>query len=147
MPFGERLKEARLRKGYTQTQLAKKLNIAGSTVTGYEKNNSEPSMLMISKIIDTLGVDANFLLQDEANQKNFENTATPEEFEKIIKKYRALDEHGKEVIETILNLEYRRCQYQMYHPVQIAARGGQRVKANQVDNLDELLPSKDTDNI
>lgn len=110
MSFGERLKEARLQKGYTQTQLAKKLNIAGSTVTGYEKNNSEPNMLMISKIIDVLGVDANFLLQDESSRIDFKNAATPEEFESIIKKYRSLDQSGQEAVQYTLNHEVERVQ-------------------------------------
>ena len=53
MSFGDRLKEARIMKGYTQKQLAEKLNIVGTTLTGYEKDNSEPSMNTISTIMQT----------------------------------------------------------------------------------------------
>ncbi|MDO4175543.1 MAG: XRE family transcriptional regulator [Eubacteriales bacterium] len=110
MSFGSRLKEARQKKGLTQTQLAKKLNIAGSTVTGYEKDNSEPNMMMINKIIDVLGVDANFLLQDESTAINFDKTATPEEFETLVKKYRYLDRSGQEAVQYTLNHEVERMQ-------------------------------------
>ena len=34
MVFGEQLKEVRLMRGYTQKQLAERLGITGTTVTG-----------------------------------------------------------------------------------------------------------------
>lgn len=146
MSFGSRMKTRRKELGITQPQLAEILGVSQSAIGSWETDVNSPRATILYDLFNILQCDANYLFQDET-QALYQDTATPEEFEKIIKKYRALDEHGKEVIETILNLEYRRCQYQMYHPVQIAARDGQRVKANQVDNLDELLPFKDTDNI
>lgn len=105
MAFGERLKEARLMRGYTQKQLAEKLGIAGTTVTGYEKNNSEPSMLIINRIMKTLDVDANFLFQDEA--ENVDTLLEPLEYQ-LIEKYRALDSHGKKMVDFTLENEYQR---------------------------------------
>lgn len=37
MTFGDKLREARKNKGYTQEQIAHLLGIAKSTYTGYEK--------------------------------------------------------------------------------------------------------------
>ncbi len=108
MSFGERLREARLLKGYTQKQLAEKLDIGGTTVTGYEKDNSEPNMATISKIIRVLGVDANFLLQDEIPKLAYKNNATLEEFENLVKKYRELDLHGKKIVDFTLQEEWER---------------------------------------
>ena len=108
MSFGERLKEARTLRGLTQKQLAEKLNIGSTTVTGYEKDNSEPNMLTISKIMEILEVDANFLFQDETREL-YENEASPEEFENIIKKYRLITEYspdGAVVVDTVLDREY-----------------------------------------
>ena len=51
MAFKDRLKEARLTKGLTQEQIAEKIGVAKSTFTGYEKGNSEPNMLTVSKIM------------------------------------------------------------------------------------------------
>ena len=98
MALTDRLKEARLANGFTQESLAHKIGVAKSTYTGYEKGHSEPSMLMLIRIMDTLGVDANFLLQDEIKARH-ENNATPDEMEKIVKKYRALDGHGKKMVD------------------------------------------------
>ena len=65
VPFNDRLKEARLSSGLTQEQLANEIGVAKSTVTGYEKGNSEPNMVTVQRIMETLNVDANFLWQDE----------------------------------------------------------------------------------
>ena len=48
MAFKDRLKEARLNNNMTQEQVAKKIGIAKSTFTGYEKGNSEPNMSTIA---------------------------------------------------------------------------------------------------
>lgn len=107
MSFGERLKEARTLRGLTQKQLAEKLNIGSTTVTEYEKNNSEPNMLTISKIMEILEVDANFLFRDETKEL-YKNKASPEEFENLVKKYRDLDPHGKEMVDFTLLKEWER---------------------------------------
>jgi DNA-binding XRE family transcriptional regulator len=49
----EKLIEVRKKKGYTQEQMAEKLNIARTTYTGYENGNVSPSLetaLNIKKI-------------------------------------------------------------------------------------------------
>lgn len=108
MSFNERLKEARIASGLTQKQLAEKLGIAGTTVTGYEKGNSEPNVNTIGKIMDILQVDANFLWQDEMNAMGgFQLNLQYSELEHI-KKYRELDDHGKEMVDLVLAKEYDR---------------------------------------
>lgn len=104
MAFKDRLKEARLNLKFTQEQVAEKIGVAKSTFTGYEKGNSEPSMNTISKIMDALQVDANFLWQDEMNYP------LPVKYDELnhIKKYRVLDEHGKDMVDTVLEKEHER---------------------------------------
>lgn len=106
MAFKDRLKEARLSKKLTQEQVAKQIGVAKSTFTGYEKGNSEPNMLNISKIMEVLNVDANFLFQDEV-KKTAQIFANIEEKE-ILEKYRALDAHGKEMVDFTLSKEWER---------------------------------------
>ena len=64
MSLNERIKEARKRKGITQEQLGILIGVAKTTVAGYE-NNREPSAAKVGEIADVLGVDVNFLFQDE----------------------------------------------------------------------------------
>lgn len=108
MAFINRLKDARIKKGLTQEKLAAKIGVAKSTYTGYEKGNSEPNMLVLSKIMGELDVDANYLYQDEIRLQ-YESTATLEEMERI-KKYRSLDPYGKEAVDGVLDVEWRRCE-------------------------------------
>ena len=107
MALNDRIKEARLKCGLTQEQLANIVGVAKSTITGYEKGNRIPTAAMVGTLADATNVDANFLYQDEVKELH-ENRATPEEFENIIKKYRSLDSHGKDIVDTILNKEVER---------------------------------------
>lgn len=106
MAFNDRLKEARISCGLTQEQLASKIGVAKSTVTGYEKGNSEPNMLTVQKIMQALEIDANFLWQDEmSNTTQLVITLNEKEY---LKKYRTLDGYGKKQVDSVLNNEYNR---------------------------------------
>lgn len=101
MAIKDRIKEARINKKYTQEQLATLIGVAKSTVTGYEKGNSEPSIETMGKIMSALDVDANFLWQDETD---FPIQVSYTEMEHV-KKYRALDDHGKDMVDMVLKKE------------------------------------------
>lgn len=105
MTFSDRLKEARLAKGYTQEQIAEKIGVAKSTYTGYEKGNREPNVNTIGKLMSELHVDANFLWQDGTT---FPFELSYDEMENLVKKYRELDDHGKEMVDFTLSKEYER---------------------------------------
>ncbi len=104
MAFADRLKEARLKKGYTQEQIAEKIGVAKSTYTGYEKGNREPNVNTIGRLMEEFDVDANFLWQDDTN---FPMQVSYEEI-KHIEKYRELDAHGKEMVDFTLEKEWER---------------------------------------
>ncbi|ARD66067.1 XRE family transcriptional regulator [Eubacterium limosum] len=106
MAFKDRIKEARLNKKMTQEQLAQKIGVAKSTVTGYEKGNSEPNMLTVSKMMEALNVDANYLWQDEM-AGNFPEKVSYDELT-LIEKYRQLDTYGKDTIDYLLSRELDR---------------------------------------
>lgn len=104
MGFKERLKEARLMNNMTQEQVAELIGVAKSTFTGYEKGNSEPNMLTVSKIMNVLKIDANFLWQDDTD---FPMQVSYEEI-KHIEKYRALDSPGQSHVDAVLQWETER---------------------------------------
>ena len=110
MAFNDRLKEARNNVGLTQEQLAKKLGLAKSTITGYEKGTSEPNMITVKHLMDILKVDANYLLQDEMTGSTSLIVSSDEW--NHIKKLRALDAYGKKVVNSVLDIEYERCNYE-----------------------------------
>lgn len=107
MALNDRIKEARLKCGFTQEQLAHIVGVAKSTITGYEKGNRTPTAAMVGTLADATNVDANFLYQDEVKEFH-NNRATIEEMEKLVKPYRSLDTHGKEMVDFVLNKEAER---------------------------------------
>ena len=107
MGIGYRIKEAREQLGLTQTELGQKVGVTGSAITNYEKETSHPQEQIIYKLMETLGVDANYLFQDCMSIPPKNNDINLSEYEHI-KKYRGLDEHGKEMVDFTLEKEYER---------------------------------------
>ena len=102
MGIGRRIKEARERLGLTQAELGERVGVTGSAITNYEKETSHPKEQVIYKLIETLDVDANYLFQDCVKLPKDKNDITLAEYEHI-KKYRTLDDFGKERIEQELD--------------------------------------------
>lgn len=105
--IGRRIKEARNALNMTQEELAKSLGVTVSTVANYENGTSHVKEPIMCKLFSTLNVDANYLFQDVVNLPKKSNDVTLAEFEQI-KKYRNLDEHGRHVIDLLLDAEYDR---------------------------------------
>lgn len=106
MAFKDRLKQAREAKGYTQGQLAKLLGVTKSAVSNYESGSNHVKEQILYKIFDVLEVDPNYLWQDEMAEVNSnalkQFPATKQE-EKLIQKYRLLNEDGKSKLEAYLD--------------------------------------------
>lgn len=60
--LGQRLKELREEKGYTQKQLAEKLGINSVTYLHYEKEQREPPLALLADISRFYGVSVDYLL-------------------------------------------------------------------------------------
>jgi len=58
----KRLKELRIEKGLSQTQLAKEIGVNYRTISQYEKGINEPDIKTIKKLCDFFGVTADYLL-------------------------------------------------------------------------------------
>ena len=81
--------------------------MTGSAITNYEKETSHPKEQIIYKLMETLNVDANYLFQDAVKIKNQQNDVTLAEYD-YIKKYRDLDDHGREMVDFTLTKEWER---------------------------------------
>lgn len=107
MSIGSRIKERRTELGLTQPALAELLGVSKGAVGNYECDLSAPNEKILIKLFEILKCDANFLYQD--NISNFKAPIVSESEIRQIKKYRTLDGHGKDVVDTILEKEYARC--------------------------------------
>mgnify|MGYP000017743329 CR=1 FL=1 len=107
MSFGSRLRDKRKELGITQPELAEKLGVSQSAIGSWETDVNSPRATLLYDLFDILQCDANYLFQDEAKQL-YKDEASPEEFEKLVKKYRELDSHGKDMVDIVLQKEYER---------------------------------------
>lgn len=67
--FGENLKAMRKAKGYTQQELAMKLNVVRQTVSKWEKGLSVPDVEILVEIADVLDTDISVLLGKEVSDE------------------------------------------------------------------------------
>lgn len=70
MSFGEKLREARELRGYTQQQIADRMGIDKSTYCGYETGKRQPDVQKIKIISRILGVSGDALLETDFVQGN-----------------------------------------------------------------------------
>lgn len=71
MEFTERLKELRKSKGLSQSELAKYLGVAKSTISMLEVGSRKPSWELAEEIADYFNVDLDFLLGREEQSRFF----------------------------------------------------------------------------
>lgn len=99
----KRLREMRDSANVSNKEISDATGIPESTVnkifTGVTK---EPTLSKISAIVHYLG----YTLDDLSERSN--NTFSTKEYEHI-KKYRSLDDYGKEAVNSILDVEFKRC--------------------------------------
>jgi len=62
MSFSQRLKKLRKEKGYTQQELANKLNKSKSTISSYESGRRNPDINVIRDIANFFNVSADYLI-------------------------------------------------------------------------------------
>ncbi|MBQ9016024.1 MAG: helix-turn-helix transcriptional regulator [Firmicutes bacterium] len=110
MSIGSRIKERRTELHITQERLADQIGVTKGAIANYENEVSTPKIGLMYKLMDVLDCDANYLHQDNMKESTFDACSTPDEFNKLIRKYRALDSRGRNLIELILDAEYQNCQ-------------------------------------
>ena len=64
-----RLSAIRKARGYTQEELARKLNINANTLSHLENGTKKPSRKLLIKLADTLDVSVDWLLGRKVNRK------------------------------------------------------------------------------
>lgn len=91
MGFGENLRTLIEERDMTQKELAKKLNIAPSTMGSYVQNTREPDFATMKSIAKFFGVSIDYLLDN-----NIGETVTHQEAE-LLRIFRSLDSSQQEI--------------------------------------------------
>lgn len=150
-----KLKALREEQGLSMMEIAKQLNMPYTTYVNYEKGTREPNSEMLIKFSKFFNVTIDYLIGnseqknkifdgncDERLETNIDDEAKFTSEEKThIKKYRALDEHGKTLVDNVLDLEYKRVTSQKSNEVtiNIAARGGENKLTLSEEKYQKLL--------
>lgn len=108
MSFASRLKEQRLRMNFTQAELANILGVTKSAIGNYETGLNSPKAEILFKVFEVLKCDANYLFQDEMADMH-EETASPEEMNNLVKRYRRLDTLSQKLVLSVIEIELERC--------------------------------------
>ena len=134
MSVGSRMKERRESLGMTQVQLAELLGVTKGAIGNYETDANSPKASVLYKVFEVLKCDANYLFQDEIRERR-ECTASPQEMEYLVKKYRLLDPYGKEAVDGVLDVESRRCREERQKQAAIL-----REQREQSEAAEEIAP-------
>jgi len=110
--IGEQIKKYRNIKGMTQQDIADALGeSSGRVIYNWEKGIGRPDCDKLARLCDLLGVSADELI----GCKSMSQRPTATEWG-TLQKYRALDEHGKEVVDYLIDSEYKRVRLSMKKP-------------------------------
>lgn len=93
--IGDRFKEARKNRGYTQEELAQELRISRNSVGMIERNTFRPSEEIIDKLCSCLWIDMNWLMTGQGSMERTELTP----FYELLKRDPAVREHIRSFIE------------------------------------------------
>lgn len=94
--FHENLKTMRKAKGYTQEELAIKLNVVRQTVSKWEKGLSVPDADVLCKIADVLDMDVSTLLGEEIVEET-DKSAVAQQLAKISEQLAMKNQHSKKI--------------------------------------------------
>ena len=105
MYLNEKLAELREDMGLTQEQLGDKMNIARSTISGYENGTSQPSYAVLVQLADFFGVSLDYLFGRtviQTSMKSFEGQLKTKRGMIPIDMIFRLNEIDKEVVGMLL---------------------------------------------
>lgn len=115
--IGLRIKSQREEKEMTLQDIADKVGVAKSTIQRYESGTiNNIKIPVVYAIAKSLGVNPSWLVgkSDVKKEGVFKNTGDEIHLfsnaeQEHIKKYRSIDDKGKHTVDTVLEMEYSRC--------------------------------------
>ena len=115
MSFDKKLKTLRLENNMTQESLARRINVARSTIAGYETKNRQPSHEKLTALAGLFHVTVDYLL-DDSNPEEPVRASAPSQLEgehKLLARYRSLSPQSKKDLLAYIHLLELRDQEQI----------------------------------
>lgn len=111
MSIGNKLKQLRQERGWSQAQLAKKLDVHQKQISGYERNLHVPKTDVIVKIARLFNISLDYLVQDERDDLPAVKIGDRDLLRRL-EKIDRLSEHDKTTIKEILDAFILKNQFQ-----------------------------------
>ena len=102
MTFSERLKKARLEKGYSKSDLAKEIGIHYSQIGRYEEKGAQPSAEVLGKLANILEVSTDYLMNGTSDDLA-QSSLTDKELLNQFKKIEQLPTDKKKIVKELLD--------------------------------------------
>ena len=99
------IRRLRKDKEFTQKELAMLVDVTESMISQYESGKKMPSYETLLKLGEALDCSVSDIL-DERKADDIELSGADK---MLLKKYRALDDHGRDLVDAVLDIEYARC--------------------------------------
>lgn len=99
--LARRIKEERLKKGWTQKQIAAMLGVEVGTFSGYERAYRTPETKTLEKMADLFHVSADYLLGRQGSWLNQENPPEDLELEELIREHPNIRVFGDPLTEEV----------------------------------------------
>lgn len=108
MGIGDKLNTLLLENDSNPNKLSEETGISASTIYSIiKRNNTKVDLSVLQVIANKFGVSLEYFSENERPHASLKNEFAISEFEKEhIKKYRLIDNRGKESVDAILNIEY-----------------------------------------
>lgn len=107
----EKLKEGRLSKGLKQSDVTKLTGIKNTTLSNYENGNTEPDMDTFLRLCDLYDLNYSEIISEAYGYRipglDFDVRSSDIA---LLKKYHILDDHGREMVDIVLDKEHERCE-------------------------------------
>jgi transcriptional regulator with XRE-family HTH domain len=102
MGFNERLKKARLTKGFSKSDLAREIGVHYSQIGRYEEKGAQPSADVLGKLANALEVSSDFLMNG-TSEDLAGSSLTDKELLNQFKIIEKLPEQDKNVVKVFLD--------------------------------------------
>lgn len=144
MALADNIKYLRALSDLSQPEFGKMFGVTDKAVSTWENGSRIPRMGVIQKIADHYKVKTSDIIDGDIAQILSDSSRKRSDAE-FTKKYRALDEHGKKLVDAVLSIEYERIAGAQHRLRVVAAENGQRAFFEERDELPPLLPEDPPD--
>lgn len=129
MDFNENLRAIRVDRGITQKSLGLSIGVTPVTIGNWERGVRQPSFDLLVRLANTLKISTDELL---GRHSAIVESATDRAVDSLVKRYKALDQHGRKLVDTVCTMEYERIHHDTkVVKLPVSDNGEQRMSRNR----------------